>query len=149
MRYDFIIHARLILAVTHTHICMTVVIYCTNVCSDDFALIKMMSYRLMQVLLFLAVSIDNSQKNDPLLDYSCQDMDRKLQLRSINHLIEGYSRTIFCCPSSTNIQGKTTADINDSNDVNRSSNDKDISNRIVSISNIVIFLMPLFLVLLL
>ena len=101
----------------------------------------MMSYRFMQVLLFLAVSIDNSRKNDPLLDYSCQDMDQNLQLRSM----KGYSRTIFCCPSSS----KTTGDINDSNDVNRSSNNKDISNRIVSISNIVIFLMPLLLVLLL
>lgn len=96
---------------------------CRNMCTYTLLAIKMMFDRWMQLLFFLVILVDHSLKNDSLLEgYSWQGM---------KHQIGSF-------PISTDIQSETTED--------SSSNNKDISNRILSISHIIIFLMPLLLV---
>lgn len=89
---------------------------------------------------------DSSKDDDTRLCYSCQDIP--CELCSMNLQMDRVCPRILCNSSSfsptINIKNKSS-----SIDSHRLSNEKDFSNRIGSISNILIFVMPLLLVLLL
>ena len=136
---------------------MTVVSHSTYVSSRSFVLVKMVSHRSIQFVLFLMILLDNSSKDNLQLCYSCQDSP--CEMCSIDLRIEGDCRMTLCSSSlhstttttttssmksSTNIKEKSI-----STNSHRLSNEKAFSNRIVSISNLLIFVMPLLLVLLL